>query len=222
MRCRSGSFPTADGDLGPPLPQQQQFLGGAARTGHRLGSRSFTGLAVERRADPAGTPLAGLLAVEAAVDEDPGEPDLERQVLAERLDVREHLHEGVLHGLVRIRRVPQEVVGDPRGPALLPRHQRRRTGPAPPRRFPSRTSALISAASRESSSGRGRSGSDTGSVSTGTVSGARLPGAFTIRGSLPSESLPDIALRPGPGIVYRLRSFHAPRRWSHCTGKPRF
>ena len=53
--------------------------------------------------------------------------------LAVLLDVQEHLHEGVLHGLVGVGRVAQVLERDADGPPLQQRHERPE---AFPRRVP--------------------------------------------------------------------------------------
>ena len=75
------------------------------------------------RQRPPQPPRARLAQVEAPVHEDAREPDLERQVFAVARDVREHLHERVLHRLVGVVRIAQVLVRDPHGPALLVGHQ---------------------------------------------------------------------------------------------------
>ena len=69
--------------------------------------------------DPAIAAAAGLAAIQAPVDENAREPDLERPRLAVRGDVGEDLDEGVLDRLVGVGGVPQILVRDPRRATLV-------------------------------------------------------------------------------------------------------
>ena len=93
---------------------------GVGRPGGRPRSRS-----PGHRQQPAFPPGARLDPVEAPVDQDAREPDVERQFLAKRREVLIRLHERVLHRLVRLGRIAQVVVRDPGGAPLVPRHQLR-------------------------------------------------------------------------------------------------
>ena len=64
-----------------------------------------------------------LAAIETAVDENPREPDFERQFLAERAQVHVRLDERILHRLVRVCGIPQIVEGDAKRPPLVARDQ---------------------------------------------------------------------------------------------------
>ena len=48
---------------------------------------------------------AGLEPVQASINEDACKPDLEGQFFAERAEMHVRLHEGILHGLVRVGRI---------------------------------------------------------------------------------------------------------------------
>ena len=70
----------------------------------------------------ANQPLAArarLAAIEAAVDENAREPDLERPRLAIRADVAEDLDERVLHGFVGFGGIAQVLIGDAQRPPLM-------------------------------------------------------------------------------------------------------
>jgi hypothetical protein len=75
--------------------------------------------------EPSIAAMARLTPIEAAVDEDSREPDLERPLFAIRSDVTEYLDEGVLHGFVRVRRVAEILIGNPDGPSLVDADERR-------------------------------------------------------------------------------------------------
>ena len=68
-------------------------------------------------------PPARLPNVEASIHQNAREPHLERHVLPICGDVREHLDERVLHGLVGIVHIAEIVISDSRGAALLARHE---------------------------------------------------------------------------------------------------
>ena len=116
-RWRFGSCADGRADRLRALGRDEPRLGVGARR-HRLGRRRV-GLARhwQRPPQPA---RARLAEVEAAVDENAREPHLERQLLAVARDVREHLHERVLHRFVGVVDVAEVLVGDADGPALLP------------------------------------------------------------------------------------------------------
>src|SRR5205823_13132259 len=71
---------------------------------------------------PATAARPRLAAIEASVDENPREPDLERPRFAVRTDVREYLDERVLHHFVGFVGVAQVLVGDARRAMLLHGH----------------------------------------------------------------------------------------------------
>ena len=73
-----------------------------------------------RRRHPPRATAARLQSVEAGVDENAREPQLEEEVLPKRGQVRERLEERVLNDLVHFGGVAEIVVGDARRPALLP------------------------------------------------------------------------------------------------------
>jgi hypothetical protein len=62
---------------------------------------------------------AGLEPVETAINQNPREPYLKRQVFAERAHVRIGLHEGVLYGLVGVRCISQVMERNASGAALM-------------------------------------------------------------------------------------------------------
>src|SRR5262245_6832058 len=66
-------------------------------------------------------------AVQAAVDENPCEPDFEWPRLAIRGNVTEDLDEGILDGFVGLGGISQILVGDARRPALVLRDEIRET-----------------------------------------------------------------------------------------------
>ena len=68
----------------------------------------------------AGTSLAP---IEAAVDENPGEPDLKRPRLPVRPDVREHFDKRILHGFIGLSRIAQILERNAGGAALVQRDQ---------------------------------------------------------------------------------------------------
>ncbi len=75
-------------------------------------------------ADPALLPPARLQAIERRIHQDARKPDLEGQLASILIDVQEHLHERVLHRLIRIGRIPQILERDPDSPPLHQRHER--------------------------------------------------------------------------------------------------
>src|SRR5439155_26277961 len=77
----------------------------------------FAGLS--RRSEPAFSTRPRLATIETAIDDNPREPNLERPSLTIRIDVGEHLDEGVLHRLVRFRCIPEILVGDSEGATLM-------------------------------------------------------------------------------------------------------
>ena len=107
----------------PAFSREDLVLGGGAGArdairevrlpGRRLGCRDEPPLATGSRLD----------AVQAPVDQYPGEPDLERELLPERRQVRIGLDERVLHRLVGFGAIPEVVERDPGGPALVPGHE---------------------------------------------------------------------------------------------------
>ena len=82
-----------------------------------------------RTSGRAGAPR--LPAIEAAVDENPREPDLERPRLAIRADVAEDLDERVLDRFVGLGGIAQVLIGDARARAAGARRRARRTARAP-------------------------------------------------------------------------------------------
>ena len=84
---------------------------------------------------------ARLAPIEAAVDENAREPDLERPRFAIGRDVREHLDEGVLDGLVGFGGVAKILIGDARRPGADGWRRARRTARAPRPSSPRSTSA---------------------------------------------------------------------------------
>ena len=120
VRCRPGSRRTAATQLIAPLARQQQILGRAIASPRRAFDRVLIAEpGVGDRHHPAGPAHSGLLPIEAAVDQNPRQPDLERQVSLKRRDMRVRLDEGVLHRFVCVGCVAQIVPGNARRPALL-------------------------------------------------------------------------------------------------------
>ena len=76
------------------------------------------------RHEPAGAARPRLAPIQAAVDENAREPDLERPDLTIIGNVREHLDERVLDGLVGIGAVPQVLIGNAQSATLMQRDQR--------------------------------------------------------------------------------------------------
>src|SRR4051812_44969477 len=104
---------------GPALAgEQARFrirIGSAAKGGQRfLEAVTFLG-----RHEPPITPGTRLATVETAVDENPREPDFERPGLPIRANVTEHLDERVLDRFVRFGGIPQVLIRDSRGTALM-------------------------------------------------------------------------------------------------------
>ena len=75
------------------------------------------------RHEPSFPPRPGLDPVQAPVDQDAREPDLERQLLPKRLQVRIRLDQRILHRLVRLRRIAQVVKRNPGRAPLMASHQ---------------------------------------------------------------------------------------------------
>ena len=98
----------------------------------KAGARIFDDGGGVGRHEPAGTPQPRFPPIEAAVDENAGEPDFERPRLAIRVDVTEHLDERVLHHFVGVGRIVQVLIGDAHRPALVNRDE---LGEALPRRI---------------------------------------------------------------------------------------
>ena len=73
---------------------------------------------VGHRQHPPGASGSRLLPIQTAVDQNPRQPDFERQIPLKRSDVRVRLDKGVLHRLVGFRRIPEVVPRDPRRAAL--------------------------------------------------------------------------------------------------------
>ena len=107
----------------PPLPDEQLVLT-RRLAADGLFDRPRLVRLVGRARYPALLPAPALQPVQAGIDENPHEPHIERQLLAVLLDMQEHLDEGVLHGLVGVRRIPQIVIGDAEPAPLEQRHQR--------------------------------------------------------------------------------------------------
>jgi hypothetical protein len=113
-----GKFRERPGQRPPPLARQQRGLGRQS-AGHRDGlvyaflERHHPALPASARLDP----------VEASIDQDAREPDLEGKRLAKRREVRVSLDERVLDRLVRLGTVAQVVKRDARRPALMARHE---------------------------------------------------------------------------------------------------
>jgi hypothetical protein len=74
---------------------------------------------VVRRHDPSVAAHARLPAIEAAIDENAGEPDFERPRFAVRTDVAEHLDEGVLDGFVGLGGITEILESDAKCAALM-------------------------------------------------------------------------------------------------------
>ena len=121
-RCRSGRAATASVTCCPPFLRQQPPLVRRLVGRHLLDGPAV--VLVRRVADPALLPAARLQPIERGVDQNAREPDIERQLAAILLDVQEHLHERVLHGLVGVGRIAQILERDPERPPLQQRHQR--------------------------------------------------------------------------------------------------
>ena len=123
-RCRSGSFDSAAVSCRRRSSDKHLLLRARASRRKILRRVAFDARRVDRRRrhPPLAAP-ARLQPVQASVDQDAREPDLERQLLAERADVHVRLHERVLHGLVGVGRVAQVVERDAERPALMPGDQ---------------------------------------------------------------------------------------------------
>jgi Domain of unknown function (DUF4159) len=106
------------GQRPPPLARQKRGLG-------RQSARHRDGPVYPffERHHPALTASARLDPVEASIDQDAREPDLEGERLAKRREVRIRLDERVLDRLVRLGRVAQIVKRDARRPALMAGHE---------------------------------------------------------------------------------------------------
>jgi hypothetical protein len=88
-----------------------------------LGIITFARRALGHRDDPLLTPRPRLDSIQTAVDQDPGEPDFERQFFPKRRQVGIRLDERVLHGFVSFGAIAQIVVGDSRCPSLMPSYE---------------------------------------------------------------------------------------------------
>src|SRR5262245_17619286 len=103
---------------GTPLAGQQPLLGiGRCRPSEgplRIAKTDIVGLD-----EPTIATCSSLAAVEAAVDENPREPHLERPRLPVGGNVAEGLDERILHGLVGFGAVAQVLERNPRGPPLV-------------------------------------------------------------------------------------------------------
>ena len=97
-----------------PLAREQPRFGSRSGGPARRDDALRRGRRRRRRREPALAPGPRLPPVQAAVDENPREPDLERPRLAIRGDVAEHLDEGVLDGLVGVGGVAQVLIRDSR------------------------------------------------------------------------------------------------------------
>ena len=151
VRCRPSSRSIAAGEPRPPLAREQPRFGiergrAAERRPRLVGAAGLVG-----RREPALAARARLAAIEAAVDENAREPDLERPRLAVRADVAEDLDERVLDGFVGVGGVAEILIGDAQRAPLMDRDtssaNRSRASSISPRS----TSSRISTASRVSS-----------------------------------------------------------------------
>jgi hypothetical protein len=102
-----------------PLAGEQPPLGVGVACLARRESRLVHAGGFAGRRKPAIAPCPRLAAIEATVDEDSRELDLERPRVAIRVDVGEHLDERILDGFVGFRGIAQVLVRDPQGPPLM-------------------------------------------------------------------------------------------------------
>ena len=85
-----------------------------------FGRVPFDAIGINRRpGNPSFPPAPGLEAVQATVDQDAREPDLEWEILAERAHVGISLHESILHCFVTVRRIAQIVKRNSSRSALM-------------------------------------------------------------------------------------------------------
>src|SRR5258708_22252195 len=98
-----------------PLASQKAMLGIGSGPGRR--DARFVRARDLALDEPPIAPAARLAAIEASVDENAREPDLERPGFAIGRDVREDLDKRVLDGLVGLIRVAQILIGDASGAA---------------------------------------------------------------------------------------------------------
>ena len=123
-RCRRGSVSIAlINSRRRSLPSSASSGLGPGRLGqvHRPTPDSVRAIEPDRL--PPFPPPPRLLPVAAGVGEDAREPRLERQVLAVGRDVREDLHERVLHRFIGLCRVPQQVQRQAHRLPLVQRHE---------------------------------------------------------------------------------------------------
>jgi hypothetical protein len=104
------------GDRRAAFAREQPVLGVGGRPGGGDGLVRAGDFGAD---EPAIAAAPRLAPIQAAVDENAGEPDLARPRLAVGGDVREHLDERVLDDLVGIGGVPEILVGDARRAALV-------------------------------------------------------------------------------------------------------
>ena len=104
--------------------------------------------------EPAVAACAGLHSVETAVDENPGEPELEVQPLPKGRDVHEGLQKRVLNRFVDLRGIAQIVVGDAGCTPVMALDRPPRSVRRPRSRSPLASRALTSSASCESTTAR--------------------------------------------------------------------
>ena len=97
--------------FGRPIARPRGALDRVLIAAARIGDRQHPARAARPR----------LLAIEAAVDQNPRQPHLEREVPLERRDVRVGLDEGILHRFVGFGHIAQVVPGNARRAALLAR-----------------------------------------------------------------------------------------------------
>ena len=107
------------GEPGAPLARQQPRLGIGGGVPLNAGRASSTPVASSAGANQRSRRAARLAAIEAAVDENAREPDLERPGLAVRADVAEDLDERVLHRFVGFGGVAEILIGDAQRAALM-------------------------------------------------------------------------------------------------------
>ena len=151
-RCRSGSFASASAICRRRSRPSSACSGDSPPGGDAIGQVPFRRRRRRRRRRPTAARLARhrqqpafpararLDPVQASVDQDAREPDVERQLLAKRREVLVRLHERVLHRLVRFGRIAQVVIRDPRPRGADAAPRARRTARARP---PARPAACM-------------------------------------------------------------------------------
>ena len=123
VRCRPSSRSIAAARRARRSRASSRASGSSAAVPPKAGRASSTRCATVSRDEPAGATQPGFPPIEAAVDENAGEPDLEGPRLAIRLDVAEDLDERVLHRFVGFGGIVQILIRDPHRPALMNGHE---------------------------------------------------------------------------------------------------